>query len=73
MGREAPPVIIEGLDVVRDVEGDRWHVKAERVEKRGDISDAELLDGDRCDEVADEPGFRGSEPTRPAIGLRMMQ
>jgi len=43
-GREMPPVIIEGLDVVRDVEGDRWHVKAERVEKRGDISDAETLD-----------------------------
>lgn len=42
--REVPPVIIEGLDVVREIEGDKWHVKAERVEKRGDISDAETLD-----------------------------
>lgn len=42
--REVPPIIIEGLDVVRDVKGDKWHVKAQRVEKRGDISDAEVLD-----------------------------
>ncbi|MDO9508497.1 MAG: hypothetical protein Q7I97_04005 [Thermovirgaceae bacterium] len=43
-GREAPAIVIEGLDVVRDVEGDRWTVKAKRVVKRGDISDAETLD-----------------------------
>lgn len=42
--REAPPIVIEGLDVVRDVEGDIWTVRAERVVKRGDISDAEVLD-----------------------------
>ncbi|GAB6279958.1 MAG: hypothetical protein STSR0007_00040 [Thermovirga sp.] len=43
-GREVPPVVIEGLDVVREVEGDRWHVKAEKVEKRGEVDDAETLD-----------------------------
>ena len=43
-GREQPPIVIEGLDVVRDVDGARWHVKAERVERRGDISDVEVLD-----------------------------
>jgi hypothetical protein len=38
------PVVIEGLDLVREVEGDRWFVKSDRVVKRGEVSDAESLD-----------------------------
>lgn len=41
---DGPPIVVEGLDVVRDLEGERWRMKAERVEKRGDVSDAEALD-----------------------------
>lgn len=41
--RESPPIIVEGLDVYRDVDGDKWQLKAENVVKRGDISDAKAL------------------------------
>ena len=41
---ETPPIVVEGLDVIREESGNDWHLKAERVEKRGDVSEAENLD-----------------------------
>ncbi|MDT8284534.1 MAG: hypothetical protein RQ767_03335 [Thermovirgaceae bacterium] len=41
--RESPPIIVEGLEVYRDVDGDKWQLKAENVVKRGVVSDAEDL------------------------------
>lgn len=41
---EEIPIVIEGLDLVREVEGDMWFVKSDRVVKRGEVSDAESLD-----------------------------
>jgi len=40
----APPVVVEGLDVDREMSGDLWSVKAVHVEQRGDVSDADSLD-----------------------------
>lgn len=40
----APPVVVEGLDVDREMSGDLWSVKAVHVEQRGNVSDAESLD-----------------------------
>lgn len=41
---DAPPIVVEGLDVIREERGNDWHLKAERVEKRENVSEAEDLD-----------------------------
>jgi len=40
---DVPPIIVEGLDVIREENGNDWHLSAERVEKKGDASEAEVL------------------------------
>ncbi len=40
---DIPPIIVEGLNVIRDENGHDWHLKAVRVEKKGDASEAESL------------------------------
>lgn len=41
---EAPVIIVEGLDVTRQEKGDDWHLRAERAQKNGDLSEAEDID-----------------------------
>jgi len=41
---EAPVIVVEGLDVTRQEKGDDWHLRAERAQKNGDLSEAEDID-----------------------------
>jgi len=42
--QETPALIVEGLDVVRQEKGDDWHMRAERAQRKENLSEAENID-----------------------------